>query len=201
VSWVRSAACRLALPVALLGVLGSAGSAGPTRATTGLGSAGSGSSGPGTVVSSGPAGGGAGVSGPPKGAPAEQTHPAVVPRSGSAQTRFTVRLRLASAPGHVGVVATDYRLLLTAPHPPHARCRPARPPASIQSGVKGQIVGVGLSVPSRGWCAGRYRLTVFLQRGPYCQASVAGAPPPPCPEFASQDVDVGEADFIVRPGS
>lgn len=152
----------------------------------------------------GPAVGGGGVSGPPKGAPAEQTHPAVVPRSGSAQTRFTVRLTLASAPGHVGVVATDYRLQVFAPHAPHpsiGRCRPARPPASIESGVKGQVVRVGLAAPARGWCAGRYRLSVFLQRGPYCRAPVAGAPPAPCPEFASQDLDVGEADFVVRPGS
>lgn len=100
------------------------------------------------------------------------------------------------------MLATDYRLQVTVPpHSPVARCSPARAPATIQSGAKGQVVRVGLAAPSRGWCAGRYRLAVFLQRGPYCPTPAAGAPPPPCPEFASQDLDVGDAHFVVVAGS
>jgi len=142
----------------------------------------------------------ASASGFPKGASADQTHPAVVPHLGSARTRFTARLTLAAAPGHVGLFATDYRLQVTVPpHASVARCSPAMLPPNIQSGVRGQVVRVRLGTPKRGWCAGRYRLTVLLERGPYCPAPAAGRPPQPCPEFASQDLDVGETSFVVAP--
>jgi hypothetical protein len=139
--------------------------------------------------------------GPPEGTAAEQTHPSVRPRIGRAHTRFVVRLTLTNAPGHVGVLATDYRLQLTVPSArPVSRCSPAAAPMTIDSGVAHQTVRFPLSAPAAGWCTGRYTLTVFLQRGPYCPAPAPGQPPSPCPEFATQELDVGTAHFTVTGG-
>jgi hypothetical protein len=68
---------------------------------------------------------------------------------------------------------------------------------NIDSGIAHQVVRVVLNTPPAGWCAGRYTLTVFLQRGPYCPRPLPGQPPTPCPEFAEQDLDVGTAHFTV----
>jgi hypothetical protein len=57
---------------------------------------------------------------------------------------------------------------------------------------------VPLPAPRSGWCRERYRVTVFLQRGPYCPKPRPGEPPQPCPEFATQEIDTGEAHFTVR---
>ncbi len=49
-------------------------------------------------------------------------------------------------------------------------------------------------------------MTVFLERGPYCPPPTAGRPPTPCPEFATQELDVGDTHFTIttshhaRPG-
>jgi hypothetical protein len=137
----------------------------------------------------------AGVSGAPTGAPGQQTHPVVVPRAGSARTRFTARLTLADAAGHAGVFAADYRIQITPPSSA-ARCRPRTPPP-ITTGAKGEVVRVALGAPARGWCVGRHALTVFLERGPYCPKPAGGRPPVVCPEFATQELDVGEAHFTV----
>jgi hypothetical protein len=121
----------------------------------------------------------------------------VVPRTGRAHTRFSATLRLADAPGHSGVLATDYRLQLTVARKHVApRCLPATPP-NIDSGAANQIVRIPLTGPAAGWCAGRYTLSVFLQRGPYCPAPTPGQRPSPCPEFATQELDVGQATFFV----
>jgi len=135
--------------------------------------------------------------GPPMGTAAEQTHPSVLPRSGRAHTRFTAGLTLADAPGHSGVLATDYRLQLSVKRK-HVtpRCSPP-PPPNIDAGSANQRVHIPLTAPKFGWCVGRYTLTVFLQRGPYCPAPTPGQPPSPCPEFATQDLDVGHANFVV----
>lgn len=188
----------------LASVLAAAGGAGCGAALAqgggGVGTVGTGTVGTGTV---GPATTVTGTStppapiGPPKGTAAEQTHPSVSPRLGRAHTRFVARLTLANAPGHAGVLATDYRLQLTAPRgKPVSRCSPA-PPMNIDSGVAGQTVRLTLAAPAAGWCTGRYTLTVFLQRGPYCPPPAPGQPPPPCPEFATQELDVGTAHFTV----
>jgi hypothetical protein len=161
----------------------------------GVGSSGTGTVGPGTVVTATsttrtPAG-------PPMGTAAEQTHPSVFPRAGRAHTRFTASLTLADAPGHSGVLATDYRLQLSVKRKHVARrCSPPTPP-NIDSGSGNQLVRIPLTAPESGWCVGRYTLTVFLQRGPYCPAPTPGQPPPPCPEFATQELDVGHANFVV----
>lgn len=162
---------------------------------TGIGSSGTGTVGPGSVVTatSTPLTPG----GPPMGTVAEQTHPSVLPRAGRADTRFTASLTLADAPGHSGVLATDYRLQLSVKRKQvAARCLPPTPP-NIDSGSANQVVHVPLTAPESRWCVGRYMLTVFLQRGPYCPASTPGQPPPPCPEFATQELDVGHASFVV----
>jgi hypothetical protein len=159
------------------------------------GSSGTGTVGPGTIVtatSTTPT-----RTGPPRGTMAEQTHPSVLPRTGRARTRFTASLTLADAPGHSGVLATDYRLQLSARRKHVARrCLPATLP-NIDSGSANQVVRIALTAPEAGWCTGRYTLTVFLQRGPYCPAPSPGQPPPPCPQFATQELDVGHATFVV----
>jgi hypothetical protein len=161
----------------------------------GVGSSGTGTVGPGTVVtatSTTPT-----PAGPPMGTAAEQTYPSVLPRAGSAHTRFTASLTLADAPGHSGVLAIDYRLQLSLSRKHGARrCSPPTPP-NIDSGSANQLIHIPLTAPESGWCVGRYTLTVFLQRGPYCPAPTPGQPPPPCPEFATQELDVGHASFVV----
>ena len=137
------------------------------------------------------------TAGPPSGTAAEQTHPAVLPHTGHALTRFTARLTLADAPGHSGVLATDYRLALSIARKHFARrCLPPAP-SNIDSGSAGQVVRIRLDAPAGGWCTGHYTLTVFLQRGPYCPKPAAGQPPTPCPEFATRELDVGQANFVV----
>jgi hypothetical protein len=162
----------------------------------GIGSSGTGTVGPGTVVTptstSTPGG-------PPIGNPAEQTHPSVRPGTGRSDARFTASLTLVDAPGHSGVLATDYRLQLSIKRKhAAARCVPPTPP-NIDSGSANQVVHIPLTAPESGWCVGRYTLTVFLQRGPYCPAPTPGQPPQPCPEFATQELDVGHANFLVTP--
>jgi hypothetical protein len=161
----------------------------------GVGSSGTGTVGPGTVVtvtSTVPT-----LAGPPMGTAAEQANPSVFPRAGHAHTRFTASLTLTDAPGHSGVLATDYRLQLSVKRTHVApRCSPPTPP-NIDSGSANQRVHIPLTAPESGWCVGRYTLTVFLQRGPYCPAATPGQPPPPCPEFATRELDVGNANFVV----
>jgi hypothetical protein len=190
---MRSASNLTVLAAILAGSSGVAGAA-----TIGQGPAGTGTVGPGTTVNAGSGTGSTVPTGPPKGTPAEQTHPAMLPATGRAHTRFTIRLTIADTLGHSGVVASDYRLQLTAPANTSAsRCSPRTPPANIESGTAGEVVRIPLTTPTSGWCSGRYRLTVFLQRGPYCPPPAAGQPPPPCPEFASQELDVGETHFMI----
>jgi hypothetical protein len=192
---MRAAPSSLVLAAILAGACGVGGAAALAQGGVGVGSSGTGTVGPATTVtatSTTPI-----PAGPPKGTAAEQTDPAVIPRTGRAHTHFTARLTLADAPGHTGVLATDYRLQLTGPREHAApRCTPAAP-ANIDSGIAHQIVRIALNAPAAGWCTGRYTLTVFLQRGPYCPATAPGQPPPPCPEFATQELDVGNAHFTV----
>jgi hypothetical protein len=133
----------------------------------------------------------------PQAPAAEQTHPLVLPRSGKRVTRFAMYFMLREQPGHHGVLSISYRIAVGRPPHTRSRCQPAAPP-NITSGHTGAVVRVILSTPSRGWCAGRYSVTVFLQRGPYCPVPAPGEPPTPCPEFALQDLDAGHAQFIVQ---
>jgi hypothetical protein len=129
---------------------------------------------------------------------AEQTHPLVTPSRGRRSTAFTLIFTLREEPGHHGVLAVDYRVSAQAPPNSRARCHPASVP-DVVAGHTGTAVRVALSRPPRGWCAGTYAVTVFLQRGPYCpKPPLPGAAPNPCPEFASQDLDTGSAHFRVQ---
>src|ERR1700722_16858561 len=113
ISWVVASA---------LAVAGGAGGA----VALAQGGGGVGSAGTGTVGSATTVGGtstGATPTIPPKGTAAEQTHPYIRPRVGHAQTLFVLRLTLATAAGHMGVVATDYRVQLRTPRSsPVRRC-------------------------------------------------------------------------------
>jgi hypothetical protein len=133
----------------------------------------------------------------PQAPAADQTHPLVLPSRGQRGTRFAMYFTLREQPGHNGVLSTSYRIAVDRPPHTRSRCQPAAPP-KITSGHTGAVVRVSLPTPSRGWCAGRYSVTVFLQRGPYCPVPAPGEPPTPCPEFASQDLDAGHAQFIVQ---
>ena len=192
---MRAALRVLVLAAALAAGVAAGGVVALAQSGAGVGSSGTSTVGPGTIVtatSTTPT-----PAGPPRGTAAEQTHPSVLPRTGRAHTRFTARLTLADAPGHSGVLATDYRLQLTAPRNRVARrCSPPTPP-TIDSGSAHEVVRTALAAPVAGWCTGRYALTVFLQRGPYCPAPSPGQPPRPCPEFATQEVNVGYATFVV----
>ncbi|HWF51748.1 MAG TPA: hypothetical protein VG294_14005 [Solirubrobacteraceae bacterium] len=144
--------------------------------------------------------GGAAATGPFTGTAGQQTHPYVSPRAGGPHAHFYLHLTLAVAPGHAGVVATDYQLQVKVPPAqPVARCSP-RAPAIIDTGIAHQSIRIGLIAPAAGWCRGRYTVTVFLQRGPYCPKPAPGQPPAACPEFATQELGVGSTHFTVTGG-
>jgi hypothetical protein len=151
-----------------------------------------------TVMSASPTNGTPESSGPPKAPSGERTHPRLQPTIGRRHTRFTLTFTLRDAPGHQGVLAVDYRVQVAPPVGARASCTPAEPP-TIDTGTAGAIERVSLTPPAHGWCRGSHRVTVFLERGPYCPPPVVGQTPTPCPEFATQEMDTGEASFTVRP--
>jgi hypothetical protein len=126
----------------------------------------------------------------------ERTDPQMQPTSGGRLTLFTLTFTLRDAPGHEGVMATEYRAQVTAPSGSRSSCVAAQPPA-IDSGTAGASERIALTPPAAGWCRGTYLVTVFLQRGPYCPKPVEGQPPTPCPEFATQELDTGSTSFTV----
>jgi hypothetical protein len=127
----------------------------------------------------------------------QQTHPRVSPRTGGRHTTFALSFTLRSAPGHVGVFATDYRIDVRPDRRRPAACTPV-PPGPAQSGSQGHTERIALNAPTGGWCRGRYKVIVFLERGPYCPPPPVYGRPFPCPEFATQEVDTGSARFTVR---
>jgi hypothetical protein len=126
----------------------------------------------------------------------ERTDPQIHPTSGSGLTAFTLTFNLRDAPGHEGVMATEYRVQVAAPPGSRSSCMAAQPPA-IDSGTAGALEQITLTPPAGGWCGGTYLVTVFLQRGPYCPTPVEGQQPIPCPEFATQALDTGSTTFTV----
>jgi hypothetical protein len=163
-------------------------SQGMTGAPTGTGT-GTVTSGTATTVTGG---GGTGSTGTPIG---ELTHPRVWPIAGTADTVFHLSFRLRETPGHTGFLETDYRVVVS-PHRGAANsCWPSQPRA-ITSGQKGQRLRIPLRPPSSGWCRGTYRVTVYLERGPYCPPPQNGTTTP-CPEFATQEMDTGRVRFTV----
>ena len=181
-----------ALVVVVAGVSGAAAAVSVSGAQTG-GNAGSGTAGPGTTATTP---GATLPLGPPTGSPEQQTHPWVAPIHATRRSHVTVTLMLADAPGHRGVVESDYRLQVDRPAGSRVACIAPAPPM-LTVGAQGARVAVALSPPRYGWCRGRYTVRVFLQRGPYCPPPQNGQPPQPCPEFASQDLQVGHSSFVV----
>jgi hypothetical protein len=155
-------------------------------------SSGSGTALPGTTATGTPA-----ETGPPVAGTKQQTHPAVHPRHPARRSHVGVQFTLSDAPGHQGVVENGYRIQVDAPAGSRPACAAPAPP-DVTSGTHGARVTVGLPHPRHGWCGGRYAVTIFLQRGPYCAAPQAGQPPQPCPLFASQELQVGRTAFVVR---
>jgi hypothetical protein len=125
----------------------------------------------------------------------ELTHPQVHPVYGQATTVFTLTFTLRENAGHEGILATDYRAQLTPPQSA-AACVDAQP-ATIDSGAAGEVREIALAPPAGGWCRGTHSVAIFLQRGPYCPPPQEGAPPTPCPEFATQDLETGSTAFTV----
>lgn len=129
--------------------------------------------------------------------PGQRTHPHVRPATGVRHTTFAIAFRLRSAPGHRGVLATSYRVAVESVGRVPVRCEPPQPPI-VQAGTIGTIDRMSLAAPAGGWCQGRYVVTVFLERGPYCPPPTAYTMPVPCPEFATQELSTGTARFRVR---
>ncbi|MHB8690934.1 MAG: hypothetical protein ACYDHH_06775 [Solirubrobacteraceae bacterium] len=127
----------------------------------------------------------------------QQTHPRVSPHAGGRHTMFALSFTLRSAAGHVGVVATDYRIDVRPVRRRPPSCTPV-PPGPVQSGSQGRVQRIALGPPTGGWCRGAYKVTVFLERGPYCPPPPVYGRPFPCPEFATQELETGSARFTVR---
>lgn len=158
------------------------------------GGSGTGTAAPGTTVTATPSS--TQPAGPPAGSSAQQTHPAVRPRHPTRRSHVSVQLTLSDAPGHHGTVQSDYRIQIDRPSGSRRACSAAAP-ANITRGTQGERITVALPSPRYGWCRGTYKVTVLLQRGPYCPAPEDGQPPQPCPAFASQDLRVGRSTFVV----
>jgi hypothetical protein len=139
----------------------------------------------------------AGAAAAPAVTSAQQTHPRVRPGEGGHRTSFTLSFTVRQRLGHVGVLATDYRVQVSPFGPAGASCWPSQPVA-VSSGSPGQVIRLSLHPSPPGWCRRRYTVTVFLQRGPYCPPPAAGQPPPPCPEFTTQELNTGQTHFTVR---
>lgn len=184
---VRSVIVALAAAAAGLGLAVAAGAHGSKMTATGPSASGTATS----VTSTTTTGGGGGSGGIPRN---QRTHPSVSPVTGDSSTSFELSFTLRQTPGHHGVVATDYRVEVAPYRGSASSCWPPQP-STISGGQAGTVVKLALAPPAGGWCVGRYRVTVFLERGPYC-------PPPqphpqPCPEFATQELDTGHTHFLI----
>ncbi|GAC1484100.1 MAG: hypothetical protein NVS1B9_00110 [Solirubrobacteraceae bacterium] len=117
------------------------------------------------------------------------------PRAGGPHTRFSLRLTARSKLGTQGVIRTSYRV--TVAGPARAGCV-----HGVSLAVARAAVGQRLSLPRRaaagGWCHGRFRGSVELERGPDCQPGARGGPPTPGPKFATRLLLVGRFAFTVR---
>lgn len=184
----------LVIPIVVLAGVGGAATAVSMAGVQDSGGSGSATAGPDTTLTATPRV--TQPSGPPKGSAEQQTHPVTHPRHPTRRSRGRVQFTLSDAPGHEGVVETDYRIQVDKPAGSRQACS-APAPANVTSGTQGARVTVALPAPPHGWCRGRYAVTVFLQRGPYCPLPQDGQPPQPCPEFASQDLQVGRSTFLI----
>jgi hypothetical protein len=130
----------------------------------------------------------------PKAPAAEQTHPHLRPHGGGRHTTFVLTLTAADDLGVHGVLQTDYAI--DAFNGANG-CRSAFA-ANLSAGHRGQRLSLKLAPAAQGWCRGRYRGVVLLERGPYCPKPGPGRPPPPCPKFATRALDAGRFAFTIR---
>ena len=129
----------------------------------------------------------------PPAADDEQTDPRVRPAEGRRHSDFVLRFTVRTAPGHEGVYETSYLVEVRPPSGAAARCTPPAQPA-ITEGSPGERRRVPLDPPARGWCRGRHRVTVLLERGPYCPEGSEQ----PCPKFPTTVEDAGHTRFVVK---
>jgi len=129
--------------------------------------------------------------------PSQRTYPRVIPPRGHSGTSFAAYFTLRSRPGHQGVFAITYGVVVAGGARLPTRCSPPSPEV-VRSGAPGSIARVPLPGPRAGWCPGRYRVTVVLDRGPYCPKPAPGEPPKACPLFPDQLTETGAAHFSVR---
>jgi hypothetical protein len=155
----------------------------------------SGTAGPGITVTAAP--GDTEPIGSSIGSAGQQTHPVVHPRHPTRRSHVSVQFALSDAPGHQGVAESDYRIQVDRPADSRPACAGAAP-AKVTRGAQGDRVTVALDAPRSGWCRGRYTVTIFLQRGPYCPAPRDRQPPQPCPEFATRELQVWHRSFLLR---
>ncbi|HTX32891.1 MAG TPA: hypothetical protein VMD09_16020 [Solirubrobacteraceae bacterium] len=106
-----------------------------------------------------------------------QTRPHVRPSVGGKRSKFELSFTLAQAPGRGSGETTSYRATVTVPAHARAACAPTQP-GVVRTGRKGQVKAIRLNPPRRGWCRGRYRVTVFLQET-QAAAGTQTTPPPP----------------------
>lgn len=133
---------------------------------------------------------------------APQTHPRVSPKVGGQHRTFHLTFTLTQAPSGSGLVRTDYRAVLSAAAHAPASCSPPQP-AAVFSGRQGSEATLALKPRARGWCKGRYLVTVWLQRTEACGPPVKAAEAAiVCPQikvaFPVNEVNTGEAHFTVN---
>ena len=121
----------------------------------------------------------------------------MIPPRGHRGTSFAAYFTLRSRPGPEGVFENTYSVHVARRGRLRARCL-ASSPEVVQSGTPGSIARVPLPAPRGGWCRGRYRVTVVLDRGPYCPKPGPGESPQACPLFPNQLIETGAAHFSVR---
>lgn len=128
---------------------------------------------------------------------AERTNPQVRPAIGGRYTDFLLDFTLREAPGHAGFYSVSYRIQVTPPRGSKQVCTPDWTP-SVLTGEAGTHKRVRLRPPARGWCPGLHRVTVFLERGPYCGPPIERRATIVCPEFATEELSTGTTSFAVR---
>lgn len=109
----------------------------------------------------------------PRPRPYAATHPHVTPPRGDRESTFHLSFTARSDLGRQGHV-TWYYVVRGAPAKRHSRSCPEIS-RSVSRGRKGQTIHMDLYPPSRGWCQGRYRISiVFDGRG--AKTSVTAVP-------------------------
>jgi hypothetical protein len=108
---------------------------------------------------------------------AQRTRPHVRPSEGGKRSKFELSFTLAQAPGRSDGETTSYRPIVTVPAHARASCAPTQP-APVLAGRRGEVKRIRLNPPRHGWCRGRYRVTIFLQKT-QAAAQTQTQPPPP----------------------